>query len=950
MLVNGGGVVALPPVGVSLVAENAPQFQRALEAATASVDNFGRTAGGTAATAANTFGKALSSAAGFASNLGGTLKTTLGIFGNFGAGVANIFGPLDSLFTRVFNRFVNTITRQAIVAVERFIGSLAAAAVKGSELETAMGRLDESLKEVSKSAFAPFVDQLGKLVDQAAPAFLGVVQAGEKYLGGLASNALIWGENFIGQFAQGMLNAIGEILSALTSIANLISYYLSPGSPPRILPDLDKWGTSAANEFFGGWAKADFTVFDDLSHTLTALIQSIPVGKADQLSVIPRILGAREGIAAAVEELRTAGTISTATIDRITAAVGTSDASVRAYLVSMVKLQAANANVQAAQDELNKVTATYNELLKPIDAAIAGITESQQQLADAQKKSLLELVLKDPNATANEKRAAQLEIEKIDAEARRRLVVADQKVAVDAAQKKLDAAKEVQTKAQTEYDQKLAIIKLQTDQNNLLKEQLKLLESAAAAAAKPKAGGGAGTPKPFDIKPFDISKLIPPDLLGKWEAFTTAIGNLWDRIKDKFQPTIDAINFDLIPAINNFWGAVKEKIPNVENEFAKTFAFMISQSALVGPTIVTNIATALDNLAAIIRTHGGTIIDATGFIFRAIYTVALAAFNDIIAGITQDIIVLGTVLDVGSLLIQGKFSAIWPRIQSGLEDFFDVGIRTADTDMGLLANLFGLDWTAIKNTISGIWTQINTNLTAAINTVVTIWNTTFMPVLTAFEAYYNQHLAPLLNALANLLDAVVGLALTSLSNKFNDTFMPAITAAHDFIRDNVSPILQKLSDKISVTLQPILETFHGFLTTTLIPQGLTALQTALNGIATVADTLTTAINNVATAIRNLPKPPPWWIGSSPSPFENSLTGISNSMLGVIGNIRTLQAETLRLGGVSPIVSMNRAMSMMPIVVMAGGGSSNTSFNYSPTYNSAPGRVSDNFATMQALWS
>src|SRR5579859_4928621 len=374
--------MALPQTGVTLVAAGAPQFQSDMAAAQSAVDSFGASAGGAASQGLTAFGNAAAAGTSFLGNLGGALQSSLGVFGSFASGVANFLSPIGDLFDLVVRRIERLLVGQALRAVEQFIGGLITAATKGSELDTALGRLQTTLDNVSKVSLSPLVDQLGKIADKAGPAIAGFVQAAETQFSNLATNAFTWGSNVVTQFANGMWAAVGQVLDALTAIAEQIAYFLAPGSPPRILPKLDQWGTDAANEFLSGWSKADFSVFNDLSSTLTSLIQSLPVGigkggQANQVGLIDRVLGTREGIAQAVEELQTAGTISQSTINQITASVGTASASVRDFLVSTIKLQAANQGVAAAQANLNAVTKTYQDLLKPVDAQIAGITEAQ---------------------------------------------------------------------------------------------------------------------------------------------------------------------------------------------------------------------------------------------------------------------------------------------------------------------------------------------------------------------------------------------------------------------------------------------------------------------------------------------------------------------------------------------------------------------------------------------
>jgi hypothetical protein len=62
-----------------------------------------------------------------------------------------------------------------------------------------------------------------------------------------------------------MVNAIGAVISALTTLGNVIAGWLAPGSPPKLLPKLPQWGQSAANHFLQGMTTANVSMLRDLT-------------------------------------------------------------------------------------------------------------------------------------------------------------------------------------------------------------------------------------------------------------------------------------------------------------------------------------------------------------------------------------------------------------------------------------------------------------------------------------------------------------------------------------------------------------------------------------------------------------------------------------------------------------------------------------------------------------
>lgn len=86
-----------------------------------------------------------------------------------------------------------------------------------------------------------------------------VVDQGAQEMGGRAAqwatDALTWGANVGSQFAIGIMEGFtAAITFVLNTISSILNNWFAPGSPPKIVPDIDKWGAAAGEEFVGGMA------------------------------------------------------------------------------------------------------------------------------------------------------------------------------------------------------------------------------------------------------------------------------------------------------------------------------------------------------------------------------------------------------------------------------------------------------------------------------------------------------------------------------------------------------------------------------------------------------------------------------------------------------------------------------------------------------------------------
>jgi len=182
-----------------------------------------------------------------------------------------------------------------------------------------------------------FKDQIGTAALPALQSVLMVLRELEPYfkqaatwIGDLVSNwaqgfgelvarAATWGANIMDSLARGMSGS-GAISRALRDVANQITYWLQPGSPPRLLPDLAEWGAGAIDAWLSGWtpeATAVSGFLQNLRANLKPFLEGIDLGKGidegglrdvfgADAPAMRRYLRAYEGVGRAVSEVKDA--------------------------------------------------------------------------------------------------------------------------------------------------------------------------------------------------------------------------------------------------------------------------------------------------------------------------------------------------------------------------------------------------------------------------------------------------------------------------------------------------------------------------------------------------------------------------------------------------------------------------------------------------------------------
>lgn len=360
----------------------------------------------------------------------------------------------------------------------------------------------------------------------------------------LASAAFEYGAAIVSNLASGMLAAASDVLDALSYVAGIINYWLAPGSPPRILPDLDLWGMEWIETLVGGFKDADLSGILDLQKSIRAAFTNlIPMGSIDASGVIPAVLGTTEGVARAIGDLSNLGVITQDVLDQIRVSAGNAGDEVVGLIESYAALVKASNALVNAQAELTSVTEHYDRVLAPLIARQKELEGAQTNVQEEKDLAKWRMIAASNAYSAATKAKAQREIEKIELARQIRQTEAARDTAVSAAEARVKASEDAVALAKQEYETRQAQINFTKEQNDLIREQIALLQKQ-----QEKAGGGAGKGDSEVIKQKKAEKkaiedaaeaefklaLAKADTAGKIELYRQKLATLQPGTKEYF--------------------------------------------------------------------------------------------------------------------------------------------------------------------------------------------------------------------------------------------------------------------------------------------------------------------------------------------------------------------------------------------------------------------------------
>lgn len=189
----------------------------------------------------------------------------------------NIVGPIVKQFTEPLKRLVDTLSSDKVILGAQRIGQGVSLLVQG--MKAGIGAIVKSIGDLLKAAgFAlPTVKNIVQALVKFGMAFAeigkGIAGLITRLLTPVAQNIntrfgstfnsmrgnfFKWGANLILSLAKGMMQAASKVLVAvMRAITKLLTSWLVGHSPPKVAPDIDKWGAKTIEEYYGGFANPD---------------------------------------------------------------------------------------------------------------------------------------------------------------------------------------------------------------------------------------------------------------------------------------------------------------------------------------------------------------------------------------------------------------------------------------------------------------------------------------------------------------------------------------------------------------------------------------------------------------------------------------------------------------------------------------------------------------------
>ena len=358
----------------------------------------------------------------------------------------------------------------------------------------------------------------------------------------------------------------------------------------------------------------------------------------------------------------------------------------RGYVLALGDVAQANKRVAKEQKNLNEITAKYNKALNRL-RILQDALRKKQDITGRVKQ--IEAALATGLLTDEEKRRLELEKEEIILTHKIAALENERDIAEDSASSRLDAEKAIADEAESRLsryrklatiiaDEQLAAAKEQLDaaralidmkiqENNLVKEQIKLLERLATGAA-----GGEG--EFWDIPGMEFegfAEEFEDALLASKEEIAQAIRDLRADIRTQIYAFIDDITAPL--------EGMPEKLSQLFTDIGDVFTAAgentaVQQFGVSLRKFADNVMVSLANLRTFWDENGPGILEIMSGFFTRLGEMIKPEFEGLLINLGLSMESLGESLATATENLIGKGPEIQESVQGWVDWVFDVGI------------------------------------------------------------------------------------------------------------------------------------------------------------------------------------------------------------------------------------------------------------------------------------
>lgn len=293
----------------------------------------------------------------------------------------------------------------------------------GDEIAVGIGTiLDAALNILRSQTMKEFGVVLGVIakgiaefaIDMFAP-FIKSSENFDKYMAGRAEAMFDWGLGLVEQFANGIIAGLNYMANAMAMLGQMLAEWLMPMSPPKVAPQIDKWGLNTAREWLKGFTEVDYDILKSMQGPIQSVLSTLDVmgmmgaGEQDQTfaNMSKDIIGALAGDVSIDSVIEKAAKIAgpfgedLSRMVELQFAMGTAT---NKAAEAQEKLNKAQKDYFSAGQKVSKQVEAYNDLLRAgadkatLKAKLAEINVSKKDQKIAADKI---------NAAAKEQQAAQ---------------------------------------------------------------------------------------------------------------------------------------------------------------------------------------------------------------------------------------------------------------------------------------------------------------------------------------------------------------------------------------------------------------------------------------------------------------------------------------------------------------------------------------------------------------